>query len=214
MDRKTEIILAALELASENGLGTVSMNQIAEKIGISKPALYKHFESREEIVKALYSFLREKSKQNMASSAVNLEELLQKKSLSKILTTMVDSYRKICTEPDMFRFYKIIMSQRTIDKAATEIMLMETKRMIEATKNLFYVLQVKKLADFYDVDSAALTFAMSVSSIINYECDLMQIDDAKTDEDQSIKNKSDNNLMKNFIKEFCRVYEVKGEKEK
>ena len=79
MDRKTEIILAALELASENGLGTVSMNQIAEKIGISKPALYKHFESREEIVKALYSFLREKSKQNMASSAVNLEELLQKK---------------------------------------------------------------------------------------------------------------------------------------
>ena len=56
-------------------------NQIAEKIGISKPALYKHFESREEIVKALYSFLREKSKQNMVSSAVNLEELLQKKSL-------------------------------------------------------------------------------------------------------------------------------------
>lgn len=214
MDRKTEIIFAALELASENGLGTVSMNQIAEKIGISKPALYKHFESREEIVKALYSFLREKAKQNMASPAVNLEELLQKKSLSKILTTMVDSYRKICTEPDMFRFYKIIMSQRTIDKAATEIMLMETKTMIEATKNLFYVLQVKKLADFYDIDSAALTFAMSVSSIINYECDLMQINDATTDEGQISKNKSDKNLMKNFIKEFCRVYEVKGEKGK
>ena len=214
MDRKTEIILAALELATENGLGTVSMNQIAEKIGISKPALYKHFESREEIVKALYSFLREKAKDNMTSPDINLEELLQKKSLSKILTTMVDSYRKICTEPDMFRFYKIIMSQRTIDSAATEIMLMETKRMIEATKSLFYVLQVKKLADFYDVDSAALTFAMSVSSIINYECDFMQINDDKIDEGQFKKNKSDNNLMKNFIKEFCRVYEVKGEKEK
>ena len=54
MDRKSEIIKATLELASENGLAAVSMNQIAEKLGISKPALYKHFESREEIIKTLY----------------------------------------------------------------------------------------------------------------------------------------------------------------
>ena len=51
MDRKSEIIKATLELASEYGLAAVSMNQIAEKLGISKPALYKHFESREEIIK-------------------------------------------------------------------------------------------------------------------------------------------------------------------
>ena len=72
------------------------MNQIAEKLGISKPALYKHFESREEI----------------------------------------------------------IMSQRTIDVAATEIMVMETKAMIDATKKLFYALQVKHIADFPDADAA------------------------------------------------------------
>ena len=208
MDRKTEIILAALELASENGLGTVSMNQIAEKIGISKPALYKHFESREEIVKALYSFLRDKAKENMTSSDINLEELLQRKSLSKILTAMVDSYRKICTEPDMFRFYKIIMSQRTIDIAATEIMVMETKAMIDATKKLFYALQVKKIAAFPDADAAALSFAMSVHSIIDLECDLNQLKNANKDAGKGIDKK----MMKNFISEFCRLYGVKGVK--
>ena len=42
MERKEEIILAALELASENGLQSVSMNQIAEKIRIKAPSLYNH----------------------------------------------------------------------------------------------------------------------------------------------------------------------------
>ena len=33
MDKKEQIILATLELAAENGLGSVSMSQIAEKLG-------------------------------------------------------------------------------------------------------------------------------------------------------------------------------------
>ncbi len=40
MERKEEIILATLELASENGLNSISMAQIAEKIGIKAPSLY------------------------------------------------------------------------------------------------------------------------------------------------------------------------------
>ena len=73
MDRKSEIIKATLELASEYGLAAVSMNQIAEKLGISKPALYKHFESREEIIKTMYSFLREQAKQSIAAGEMNLD---------------------------------------------------------------------------------------------------------------------------------------------
>ena len=62
MERKEEIILATLELASENGLKSISMAQIAEKIGIKAPSLYNHFKSKDEIVKAMYCFLREKPK--------------------------------------------------------------------------------------------------------------------------------------------------------
>ncbi len=208
MDRKSEIIKATLELASEYGLAAVSMNQIAEKLGISKPALYKHFESREEIIKTMYSFLREQAKQSIAAGEMNLDMLSDKVALEKILTQMVDAYRNICTNPEMFQFYKIIMSQRTIDVAATEIMVMETKAMIDATKKLFYALQVKGLADFLDADAAALSFAMSVHSIIDLECDLNQLKNANNDAGKSI----DKNMMKNFISEFCRLYGVKGVK--
>ena len=36
MERQKEIINAALELASERGLGAVSMQQIADRVGITK----------------------------------------------------------------------------------------------------------------------------------------------------------------------------------
>ena len=56
MNRKEEIIMATLELAAEKGLGSVSMNMIADKVGIKKPSLYNHFVSKEEIVQAMYDF--------------------------------------------------------------------------------------------------------------------------------------------------------------
>lgn len=49
-NRKEEIILTTLELAAEKGLAGVSMSMIADKIGIKKPSLYKHFSSKDEIV--------------------------------------------------------------------------------------------------------------------------------------------------------------------
>ena len=211
MDRKAEIINATLELVSEYGLAAVSMNQIAEKLGITKPALYKHFASREEIIKSMYSFLRGQAKQSLSVSEINYDMLSKEIPLEKILTQMVKSYRNLCTNPDMFKFYKIIMSQRTVDTAAAEIMVMETKAMIDATKKLFYALQVKHIADFYDADAAAVSFAMAVHSIIDFECDLKQLEKETKDAGSA----GGENMMQNFIKEFCRIYEfkAKGEKE-
>ena len=39
MDRKKEIIHAALELASERGPGAVSMQQIADRVGITRSVI-------------------------------------------------------------------------------------------------------------------------------------------------------------------------------
>ena len=57
MERKEEIIYATLELASKNGLKSVSMSQIAKMIGIKAPSLYNHFKSKDEIINAMYYIL-------------------------------------------------------------------------------------------------------------------------------------------------------------
>lgn len=42
------------------------MAQIAEKTGMRKPSLYNHFKSKDEIIVAMYQYLREKSKEQLS----------------------------------------------------------------------------------------------------------------------------------------------------
>ncbi|MEV6302026.1 TetR/AcrR family transcriptional regulator [Actinoplanes sp. NPDC051861] len=44
---------ATLELIAVKGVHQVSLREIAERVGITKPALYYHFGSREELVRSL-----------------------------------------------------------------------------------------------------------------------------------------------------------------
>lgn len=50
---RERILRAALRLFAEHGYGATSMREIAEQLGITKAALYYHFDSKEDIVRAL-----------------------------------------------------------------------------------------------------------------------------------------------------------------
>jgi AcrR family transcriptional regulator len=45
-ERRQEIIDAALEIADKQGLDAVSMRAVAEKVGVTPMALYRHFDSK------------------------------------------------------------------------------------------------------------------------------------------------------------------------
>ena len=168
MDRKEEIILATLELASVNGLKAVSMSQIAEKVGIKAPSLYNHFGSKDEIIKAMYVFLREKAQKNRTPGFVEQED---SKSLEEILTEAISAYQGMVSDRNMMLFLKVLYSERSINPLAAEIMLEETEHMIRSTKQLFYWLAVHGKMKSEDVDTAALTFALTVHALIDYEMD-------------------------------------------
>ena len=48
-DRRQEIVQAAKSLFSKKGYSSTSMDEIAEKVGITKASLYYFFESKERI---------------------------------------------------------------------------------------------------------------------------------------------------------------------
>ena len=189
-----------MELAAENGLGTVSMQQIADKVGITKPSLYNHFSSRDEIVEAMYERLRLASREKAETGRMDYDSLTGDLALKDVLMGAVSSYKKMVSDPQMFLFYKIIMSERSINKAAAEIMAKETRTMIDATKTLFYAMQVKGIANFGTVDPAAFSFAMAVHAIIDYEFDLEQA---------GMQVPYD--LMGEYINEFSRIYAAEAE---
>ncbi|GIH97703.1 TetR/AcrR family transcriptional regulator [Planobispora siamensis] len=58
-DTKTRIQDAARELFMKQGVQNTSLKQISDRLGITKPALYYHFESREELVRSILQPLLE-----------------------------------------------------------------------------------------------------------------------------------------------------------
>lgn len=195
MNKKEEIIYATLELAAEYGLKSLSMSQIAEKVGIKKPSLYNHFESKEILIKEMYQFIREKSKEGIPLDNIDYSAYLEKYNAKEILTQSVLSYKKMVTDEKMYNFYKVIYSERTINSDAAEILVEETKKMITATKNLFYVLQKNNKINIDNIDVAAMSFAMTIHSLIDYKLDCK-----KTNE------KFDEKMIQNYIEWFCSQY--------
>jgi AcrR family transcriptional regulator len=63
---REKILDVALELFTDQGFDGTSMREIAERLGISKPAIYYHFASKEEILMALHMRLHEFGKAALA----------------------------------------------------------------------------------------------------------------------------------------------------
>lgn len=169
--RKKQIIMATLELAANKGLGNVSMTMIADKVGIKKPSLYNHFASKEELVEAMYQFLREEAKKNANVGAMDYTVIFAGKSALEILRMMVGGYFRMNQQEHMLNFYKVIYSERSIQPMAAKILAEETEKMIIATKQLFYAMEVHKLLHFQNADMSAVSFAMTVHGLMDYELD-------------------------------------------
>lgn len=59
-ERRAEIAAAALKIVGEYGVQGATMARIADEVGISGPALYKHYAGREEILEAAMDLLLER----------------------------------------------------------------------------------------------------------------------------------------------------------
>ena len=199
--RKKEIIMATLELAANKGLGNVSMNMIADKVGIKKPSLYNHFASKEELVEAMYQFLREEAKKNANVGAIDYTVIFAGKSALEILRMMVGGYFHMNQQEHMLNFYKVIYSERNIQPMAAKILAEETEKMIIATKQLFYAMEVHKLLHFQNADMSAVSFAMTVHGLMDYELDLRS-GGCKTENQER-------NDLDDYLQWFCKENAVK-----
>ncbi|WP_295252723.1 TetR/AcrR family transcriptional regulator [uncultured Catenibacterium sp.] len=195
--RKNEIIMATLELAANKGLSNVSMNMIADKVGIKKPSLYNHFSSKEELVEAMYQYLREEAKRNANIGPIDYTSLFKGKTALDVLRITVGGYFNMNKQEHLLNFYKVIYSERTLQPMAAQIMVEETEKMINATKQLFYAMQVHQLLYFDNPDMSALSFALSVHGLMEYALD-------QTNAGNEASNKLDE-----YLQWFAKENEVK-----
>ena len=172
MTRKEEIIYATLELAAESGMKGVSMSQIAEKIGIKAPSLYNHFRSKNEIIKAMYSYLRDQAQAESNGKTPDFSKLADK-STEEILLDSVSAYMGMVTNKYMLQFFKVLYSERATNSIAAAIIVEETERMLQSARNMFYALVVHGKIKNENVDVAAMTYSLTIHSLIDYRMDLL-----------------------------------------
>ncbi len=79
-ERREQIIRATLELIVENGLTGTTIGRIAPRVGISEPALYRHFRNRSEILHAALEDITMKLLSHVTSPEPNVIERIRQQS--------------------------------------------------------------------------------------------------------------------------------------
>ena len=71
MDTKQRILDEALTLFSEKGYANVFVNDIAEKVGIKAPSLYKHYKNKQAIFDAIIDKMSQRFEQQAHTLSIN-----------------------------------------------------------------------------------------------------------------------------------------------
>ena len=93
-----KIIETALEIFSTKGTRDLTMDEIAEKLGVSKGALYSYFTSKDEILKEIYQSGRQIMRKILceSSDADDFTQAMEK--IYQLTTEKYDKYIRIYFE--------------------------------------------------------------------------------------------------------------------
>jgi AcrR family transcriptional regulator len=77
-ERQQEIISTALDLINEKGIQGLTIKNLSKRLGITEPAIYRHFENKIQILVALLDLLK-KNTSEIFESELNSDEMAVRK---------------------------------------------------------------------------------------------------------------------------------------
>lgn len=132
-ERKKEIITTAFKLIAEKGVEEFTIKNISRSIGISEPAMYRHFASKNDILRALIEEICYLWEKNWAHVIASYESELEQ---------LVQFYISRAKEFDAFPSLSIIMFPDIIFAGSPELM-----------KNLMSMTEENKSRHMYLIES-------------------------------------------------------------
>lgn len=77
-ERQKEIIEVSLELISEKGIQGLTIKNLSKKIGISEPAIYRHYDSKTDILIAILDHFNSNTEQIFKKELQNVDNAVDK----------------------------------------------------------------------------------------------------------------------------------------
>jgi len=109
-DRRGDILTVALGLFASKGIEGTGLREIAERIGVSQPALYHYFPSKDALVDALIDSRREDAAAKQSAVTQRLEGAT---SLRQGMVVIAESLMHLWHSPENEDFHRLIFSEIT-----------------------------------------------------------------------------------------------------
>ena len=123
--RQSEIIESALEIIYTNGIQGFTMKNLAKKIGISAPAIYRHFESKIEILISILNNFKELAE--MISCLMETYEDTAIEKIRFILTKMIEIFTETPSMLSVIFSEEIFKNEEILKAKIFEILNIHTQ---------------------------------------------------------------------------------------
>ncbi len=109
-ERREEILRVALGLFASKGTEGTGLREIAERIGVSQPALYHYFASKEALVDAVIQWKRTAA---LAKQSAVTKRLRAARSLREGMVVIAESLLHLWRSPENEDFHRLLFSELT-----------------------------------------------------------------------------------------------------
>ena len=164
MKTKEKILYATLDLASKEGLGRISMSDIASAIGIKKPSLYNHYASKEELITSMFVKIKENTMELFNDT--DMDAYIQRFPTEAILYHAIDLYCKWNQHPDVCKLNRVILSEKMTNPLVRDMDLMETEERVAYFINLFRKMEQHGKATIQNEEFAAKLIVYHMQKLI------------------------------------------------
>lgn len=95
-ERQQEIIDVSLDLIAEGGIQSLTMKNLAKKIGFAESAIYRHYENKIQILLAILDFFRQNT-EHLFTNQINSKD----NALIKIENLFQNHFKKFSDSPSL-----------------------------------------------------------------------------------------------------------------
>ncbi|WP_346863134.1 TetR/AcrR family transcriptional regulator [uncultured Draconibacterium sp.] len=124
-DRQAEIILVALELINTKGIQGLTIKNISKEIGISEPAIYRHFASKSDILLGVLSNFKEMA--IMLSEIVENYNATATEKLDFLFSRMLDLFTQTPSMVSVIFSEEIFKNNEMLKAKINETVTLQTK---------------------------------------------------------------------------------------
>ena len=126
--RQKEIIETAMRLIAEKGIQKCTIKNVSQHIGISEPAIYRHFESKMDILLGILSYFKQSSKATL--DRIRFSESTAIQQIESIFSEHVHQFTADPTMAAVIFSEEIFQNDRRLSEEVLSIMKLRQDTMI------------------------------------------------------------------------------------